>query len=51
MNEKIQTIVREAVLKIINDTASNKKIAKLIKTHTEKIHFIPTQYRIFGGVL
>lgn len=51
MNEDVQNIVREAVLKIINDTTSSKKIEKLIKTHREKIHFVPIQYRILGGVL
>lgn len=51
MDANIKLLINEAVLSMIEHTSSNKKIHQLEKKHTEKIHFIPKKYRIFGGLL
>ena len=51
MNEKVQTIINEAVENMISHTGEDKKIKKLINKHDKKIHFIPKRYRVFGGLL
>ncbi|MDZ4766114.1 MAG: TdeIII family type II restriction endonuclease [Chloroflexota bacterium] len=51
MNEEVQIVVREAVLKIIQDTASQKNIRDHLKKHRVKIHFVPLRYRIIGAIL
>lgn len=50
-NKNIENIISEIVTKIIENSSSEKKLKKLIKTHNEKPHFIPKNYRIFGGLL
>jgi len=51
MNGYVEDIINSAVLKIIENTNNEKKIKKLIRTHNEKVHFIPKRYRVFGGLL
>lgn len=51
MTEQLRPIVREAVLKIIQETASTAKIKVLRNTHSAKVHFVPIRYRIIGGLL
>ncbi len=51
MNDDIKKFVKSTISDLITNTSSNKKIAKLTKTHTAKIHFIPIRYRIFNGLL
>ena len=51
MNENIKKFVIEAITRLINHTASDTKINKLVGKHRKKIHFIPIRYRIFGGLL
>lgn len=51
MDEQVREIVRAAVLTIISDTVSEASIRKSIKLHGEKIHFVPVQYRVLGGLL
>lgn len=51
MNKRIEEIIFEAVEKIIKNSTSKEKIKKLSKKHNEKIHFIPKNYRVFGGIL
>ncbi len=48
---KVNEIIKESVIKIINNTTSNSKIKKVILKHEAKTHFIPVKYRIFGGLL
>ena len=50
-NNKIKKLIKESVLKLINNTASDAKIEKIIGKHKVKTHFIPIKYRIFGGLL
>jgi hypothetical protein len=51
MNNAIQTLINQAVENILIKISSDKNVKKLDKKHTEKIHFIPKSYRIFGGML
>ena len=51
MNDKIKTLINEAVVRIIEHTSSQAKIEHLQEKHNVKIHFIPKRYRIFGGIL
>jgi hypothetical protein len=51
MGNNIKTFVKSAILNLITNTSSDEKVAKLVKTHNVKIHFIPTRYRIFSGLL
>ncbi|MEA2065063.1 MAG: hypothetical protein U9O66_02075, partial [Patescibacteria group bacterium] len=47
----IKKFIKKAVVELINNTKSEKKIKKSINIHIKKIHFIPIRYRIFGGLL
>lgn len=49
MQEQIRKLIHRTVQNILNKTA--KKKSALIKKHKEKVHFIPIQYRVFGGML
>lgn len=51
MNNNIQTLINEAVSNILKNSSSEKKLKKLIDTHDVKVHFVPRNYRIFGGIL
>lgn len=51
MNNEISDLINQAVSNILINSSSDKKLKKLIKTHDEKIHFVPRNYRIFGGIL
>ncbi|MCK4386878.1 MAG: restriction endonuclease [Candidatus Pacebacteria bacterium] len=51
MKNNIKKFIKKAVIELIDNTTSVKKIKKLISTHTKKIHFVPIRYRIFGGLL
>jgi len=48
---KINEIIKEATIRIIKHTSNEWKINTILKKHKEKIHFVPLQYRIFGGLL
>ena len=50
-NKNIENIISEIVTKIIENSSSDKKLKDLIKKHNEKPHFIPKNYRVFGGLL
>ncbi len=47
----VQKTMRDAVIKIIRETTSTASINRSIATHEAKIHFIPPQYRVIGGLL
>ena len=47
----LENIIRDSIIKLVNESLSNKNIAKQYNKHQEKIHFIPIQYRIIGGIL
>ncbi len=51
MDDTVKQIVREAVVKIIEDTTAEDNIRKSILRHEEKIHFVPPRYRVLGGLL
>ncbi len=51
MQDNIKQLIDKSVSEIIIKCASNKKIVKLSKKHDKKIHFIPSKYRILGGLL
>lgn len=51
MSEEIKGLIGEAVNRIIDNTSSPEKIEKLAKKHSSKLHFIPIQYRLFGGLV
>lgn len=51
MDEAVKLIVRQAVVDMINATASPSNISKMINLHSQKVHFVPTQYRVLNGIL
>lgn len=51
MDDSVQEIFREAIIKIIQETASPRSIKKLRQIHENKVHFVPAQYRVLGGLL
>lgn len=51
MNNEISDLINKAVSNILINSSSENKLKKLIKTHYVKIHFVPRNYRIFGGIL
>lgn len=51
MDNDIKNFVKLSILDLIRNTSNDKKVEKLAKIHSIKIHFIPTRYRIFGGLL
>lgn len=50
-NNKIKQLIKDSVLKLINNTTADSKIKKIIGKHEVKTHFVPIKYRIFGGLL
>lgn len=51
MDDRVKSIVRDAIIKLIHDTASPASIAKSMQVHAAKTHFVPTKYRVLGGLL
>jgi len=51
MNDEIQTIIKNAIFNLIDNTTSKEKFDLISKKHINKIHFIPIKYRILGGLL
>lgn len=51
MDDSVKQIVREAIVKIIRETASQRNIEKIQRVHGSKIHFVPTRYRVLGGLI
>lgn len=51
MNSNVKHIIHDAVINIIQDTATRESISKSFQKHEEKIHFVPTTYRVLGGLL
>lgn len=49
MKPEISQMIESEVKQIINNART--KEAKLIKTHQEKLHFIPIEYRVFSGMI
>jgi hypothetical protein len=51
VQEEVSQIVREAIVKIIQDTTSEANIRRATQLHQTKIHFVPAKYRVLGGLL
>jgi hypothetical protein len=51
MDESVKQAVQDSIIKIIKDTASTKSIERSMRVHESKLHFIPAQYRVLGGLL
>jgi hypothetical protein len=49
--QDLENIIKDSIIKLVNESLSNKNITKQYNKHQEKIHFIPIQYRIIGGIL
>ena len=47
----LENIIKDSIIKLVNESLSHKNIQKQHNKHQEKIHFIPIQYRIIGGIL
>jgi len=51
MDKQIQNIIRITVFEMLESSASEANIRRLVKKHEEKVHFVPLRYRIVGGIL
>lgn len=51
MSENLKLLIRRSVEEIINSSITEDKLKKSYNLHKEKIHFIPTKYRVLGGIL
>ena len=47
----LNEIILKSIAKLIQSSSKDKKLEKIYKAHQAKLHFIPIQYRVFGGVL
>jgi len=47
----IEKIITDAITSLVNEASSQSNILKQHNKHIDKIHFIPVQYRIIGGIL
>jgi len=47
----IQAIIRQAVEELIEASTNEEAVKKSLQLHQEKIHFVPPQYRVIGGIL
>ena len=51
MQNKLDELINNSIIEIINHSKSSKKLKELKSKHLKKLHFIPQRYRIFGGIL
>ncbi len=51
MDDRVKQIVRSAVEELIDNTISDRSIRESLALHQSKIHFVPTRYRVMGGLL
>lgn len=51
MNIDTRSTIARAVRNILARAGSAQSLVKLNKRHSEKVHFIPRRYRVFGGML
>ncbi len=51
MKDNTKLLIDKSVQDIIERCANNQKISSLIDKHDKKLHFIPTEYRVLGGLL
>lgn len=51
MDNQIKTIIRQTVMKMLEDSTSTANIRNLARKHADKVHFVPIRYRIIGGIL
>ena len=51
MDANVQQLVHDAIIKIIRETTSEANIKRSLRLHESKIHFVPTNYRVLGGLL
>jgi len=51
MKQQVKQIINKTVLEMLSGRVSNQNIRKLVKKHSEKVHFVPIRYRVIGGIL
>ena len=51
MSDQLKTTIRQLVLTIIDESASESNIARFTEIHRGKVHFVPLRYRVLGGIL
>jgi len=49
--EHVKRLIIEVCENIVKNSVSDIKIAEIKKKHENKIHFMPIEYRVFGGIL
>lgn len=47
----LDDILLNSIEKLIQNSTSDEKLEQICKKHNQKLHFIPYQYRILGGIL
>ncbi|MCX5783574.1 MAG: restriction endonuclease [Elusimicrobia bacterium] len=48
---KGKELIKESVVRLLDNTINPIKIKQITDKHEEKTHFIPVKYRVFGGLL
>ncbi len=51
VTEEVRGVIRKTILDLINESASDKNLKRMLVKHQSKVHFIPIKYRILGGIL
>ncbi len=51
IQKNLENIIKDSIIRLVKESLSHKNIKKQHNKHQEKIHFIPIQYRIIGGIL
>ncbi|MDY6119792.1 MAG: hypothetical protein SPI03_00420 [Campylobacter sputorum] len=47
----LDDILLSSIKKLIKNSTSDKKFKVIINKHKNKLHFIPFEYRVLGGIL
>lgn len=51
MSEQLRATIQKTVREMLGYSLSPENIRRMVSKHEEKVHFIPIQYRIIGGIL
>ena len=51
MTNHVRNIVRDTVKEMLSSSSSDDNIQRMLQKHSNKVHFVPMEYRIIGGIL
>ena len=51
MSDQVKQVIRNTVADMLQNSTSAENIRRIAEKHSQKVHFVPMQYRIIGGIL